>query len=156
MAELFALRGGHVLPTLPHSPPGVGTRTTVETESAEEDTAQRQESKRLPEIDLVKAEEGRQQPIPKLSHDHAAEGDEQQESHEDQRSQEKPFLSHHLSSSSIRKFVVDRLQAFAKIEHRITLARKQRVDADIGFGGDLFETAPFEFVGDEDFALLFR
>ena len=44
--------------------------------SAEEDPAQRQKSKRLPEGDLAPAEERRQQPIPQLPHDLAADEDE--------------------------------------------------------------------------------
>jgi hypothetical protein len=59
-----------------------------------------------------------------------------------------------LSLSSLDEFVVDRLQAAAQVQHGITLARKQRVDADSGSGSDLFETCPFDLVGDEDRPLL--
>jgi hypothetical protein len=47
----------------------------MESKSAEEDPAQRQDSKRLPEGNLAEAEERRQQPIPQLHHYFAADGD---------------------------------------------------------------------------------
>src|ERR1700676_4375084 len=74
-AESFALLRGHVLPALGHAPSGFGAMETSASKSAEEDPAERQNSKRLPEGNLAPAEERRQQPIPQLQHDFAAEGD---------------------------------------------------------------------------------
>ena len=42
------------------------------------------------------------------------------------------------------------------MKHRITLTRQQRVDADAGFLGQLFEAGPFPFMGDKDLPLLRR
>src|SRR5207249_5395153 len=47
---------------------------SMTTPSAEEDAAQRQKSKGLPEGDLAPAEQRRQQPIPKVQHYFAANG----------------------------------------------------------------------------------
>src|SRR5713101_9242990 len=40
-----------------------------------------------------------------------------------------------VSSSSFRQFVVDALQPLAQMQHRITLAREQRIHAHAGLGG---------------------
>jgi hypothetical protein len=71
-----------------------GATGTVKPGSAEEDPAQRQDSERLPEGDSGPAEERRQQPVPQLPHDLAADGDEQQACENYQRCQENPFPSH--------------------------------------------------------------
>src|SRR5271154_2508873 len=52
------------------------------------------------------------------------------------------------------KFVVDVLQSFAQVQHRVSLAREQRVYAHAGFRRELFEAAPVDFVRDEYLALL--
>src|ERR1035437_1390946 len=84
LPESFALLGGHVL----------GARETVASKSAEEDPAQRQNPKALPEGNLAPAEDRRQQPIPQLHHYFAAEGDKQKKRQNRQRSQENPLFSH--------------------------------------------------------------
>src|ERR1039458_3417949 len=84
LPESFPLLRSHVL----------GARETAASKSAEEDPAQRQNSKGLPEGNLAPAEERRQQPIPQLPHYFAADGDKQQESADRQRSQEKPLPFH--------------------------------------------------------------
>src|SRR4051794_9963619 len=61
-----------------------------------------------------------------------------------------------VSPSSIRKFVVDRLQPFAEMKHGITFPREQGVDADSGRCGDVFETSVLEFMCHENGTLLFR
>ena len=50
----------------------------MQSKSAEEDAAQRQEANRLPESNLAPAEELWQQPIPQKQHDSATDGSEQQ------------------------------------------------------------------------------
>jgi hypothetical protein len=78
-----------------------GAGEAAAAKSAEQDPAQRQDSKGLPEGDLAPAEDGGQQPIPQLHHYFAAEGDKQQESADRQRSQEKESLSYlHLLNLS--------------------------------------------------------
>ena len=42
------------------------------------------------------------------------------------------------------------------MQHRITLARQQRVDAHTCFLGQLLEAGPFPFMGDEDLPLFGR
>src|SRR6266566_8053026 len=94
LPESFPLLRGHVLPALGHATAEVGAMETVASKSAEEDTAQRQNSNRLPEGDLAPAEERRQQPIPQLQHYFAADGDKNQNPQNRQRSQENPSPSH--------------------------------------------------------------
>src|SRR6185369_8824156 len=59
-----------------------------------------------------------------------------------------------LYSSLIRKLVVDALQSFAQMQHRIPFAREQRVDVYSAFGGQIFEAAALQFVCDEYETLL--
>src|SRR5713226_7451062 len=102
LAELFALLGRHLLPALVHplpntlidSPSDIGARKAMGTPASEEDPAQRQKSQRLPERDLPPAEERRQQPIPQVQHDFAADGDKYRDRQDRQRSKDNPFLSH--------------------------------------------------------------
>src|SRR5580704_9016563 len=62
--------------------------------------------------------------------------------------------SHHIFPSFPDKLIVNTLQAFAQMKHRVALAREQRVHADTAFHRQLLEAAPLEFVSDEYFALL--
>src|ERR1039457_5631974 len=79
LLESFPLLGRHGLPALGHAigpaTAELGAMATVASKSAEEDPAQRQHSKRLPEGKLAPAEERRQQPIPQLLYYFAADGD---------------------------------------------------------------------------------
>src|SRR5437660_628557 len=79
LPESFPLLRGHVLPAVGHSigypTANIGARETAASKSAEEDSAQRQNSNRSPECNLGPAEERRQQPIPQFPHDFATEGD---------------------------------------------------------------------------------
>ena len=84
LPQSFPLLAGHVS----------GARETVASKSAEENPAQRQNSKGLPEGNLAPAEDRRQQPIPQFQHYFAADGDKQQEPADRQRSQENPSPSH--------------------------------------------------------------
>ena len=70
--DSFTFLGCHALPALGHATAEIGAMRTVAPKSAEEDPAQRQKSKRLPEGDLAPAEERRQQPVPQLHDDFAA------------------------------------------------------------------------------------
>src|SRR5438309_11082057 len=78
--ESFALFWRHAIPALAHAiDDAIGDATAdmrlmaaAESESAEQDPAERQHSKRLPEGQLTPTEEGRQQPIPQEPHDFAA------------------------------------------------------------------------------------
>src|SRR5438445_683198 len=63
-----------------------------------------------------------------------------------------PFLRHSLL---VRKLVVNALQTLAQMQHRVALAREQRVDVHTRGCRQLFEAAPFEFVSDEHLALIF-
>ena len=76
LPESFPLFWRHVLAALFHATAEIGATGTVPSKSAEENPAQRQKSKRLPEGNLAPAEERRQQPIPQLLHDFAADEDE--------------------------------------------------------------------------------
>src|SRR6266403_604948 len=83
LAGLLALLGCHLPPALVHSlpntlvdsSPNIGARRAMTAPSAEEDAAQRQKSQGLPEGDLAPAKERRQQPIPQVQHQFAAEED---------------------------------------------------------------------------------
>ena len=72
LPESFPLFRRHVLAALFHATAETGATGSVPSKSAEEDPAQRQKSKRLPEGDLAPAEERRQQPIPQVQHYFAA------------------------------------------------------------------------------------
>jgi hypothetical protein len=76
LPESFPFLRRHGLPALRHSTAKTGTRGTVAPKSAEQDPAQRENPKRLPEGNLAPAEDRRQQPIPKLPHYFTSEGDE--------------------------------------------------------------------------------
>src|SRR5258708_27943571 len=58
-----------------------------------------------------------------------------------------------LCSSLVLELVVNALQTLPQMKHRVALAREQGVDVDAGLCRQLFEAAPFHFVGDEDVAL---
>src|SRR5260370_20718424 len=109
LPELLAVLGGHALPALVHalfdSPPNIGARRAMAAPSAKEDAAQRQKSQRLPEGDLAPAKERRQQPLPQIHHQFAADGDKYRDRQDRQRSNENPFSFHvvFLISSQIRR-----------------------------------------------------
>ncbi len=46
------------------------------------------------------------------------------------------------------------LQAFTEMQHGIAFAREQRIHAHAGCGGQVLEAAAFQFVSDEDVALI--
>ena len=71
LADPFPLFWRHV-PAALFDVAETGVTGTVPSKSAEEESAQGQKSKRLPEADLAPAEERRQQPIPQVQHDFAA------------------------------------------------------------------------------------
>src|SRR2546425_3171244 len=73
--QSFPLLRGQMPPALFHATAETGATGTVPSKSAEEDAAQRQDPKRLPEGNLAPAEERRQQPIPQVQHYFAADGD---------------------------------------------------------------------------------
>src|SRR5437867_296280 len=119
LPESLPLLRGHLLAALGHAlfqaTPEIGATWTVKSKSAEEDPAQRQEPKRLPEGDLAPTEERRQQPVPQLKHYFAADGDEYQDPQNRQRSNENQSPSHlqSLTFSSIRRkcFAIARADA---------------------------------------------
>src|SRR5712692_4990715 len=105
LPEPFALLRGHVRAALLHATRAallhatteIGAPGTVQSKSAEEDPAQRQDPQRLPEGDLAPAEERRQKPIPQMQHDFAPDGDKYQKRQNRQRSNENqslPSLTH--------------------------------------------------------------
>lgn len=75
LPESFPLFRRHVLTALLHATAEIGATGTVQSKSAEEDPAQQQNPKRLPEGNWAPAEELRQQPIPQLQHYFAADDD---------------------------------------------------------------------------------
>src|SRR5258707_4117336 len=75
LRESFPLFRCHVLAALFHTMAETGVTGTVQSKSAEEDPAQQQNPKRLPEGNRAPAEELRQQPIPQLQHYFAADDD---------------------------------------------------------------------------------
>src|SRR5512146_2548209 len=76
LPQPFPLLRGHAVPALGHADSVIGATGAVESKSAEEDPAQQQQPQRLPEADLAPPEERRQQPIPQVQHDFAADEDE--------------------------------------------------------------------------------
>jgi len=128
---------------------------TTTTKAAEQDPAESEQSESLPEGDLLPSEQRRQQPVPQEPHDFAANGDEEQHPQNRQWSQDNPSLSHG-QPSCFREFVVDALQSLAQAQHRVPLAREQRVHADAGLGGHLLEAASFQLVRNKHLPLLFR
>src|SRR6266481_3259242 len=92
LPESFPLFRGQVLTALFRATAKIGATGTVPSMAAEQDPAQRQNSKRLPEGDLAPAEQRRQQPIPEFQHDFAAEGNKQHDPQNCQRSNENHFL----------------------------------------------------------------
>src|SRR6266852_7274946 len=91
LPESFPLFRGHVLAALFHATAEIGATGTVRSPSAEKDSAQHQDPKRLPEGDQAPAEERRQQPIPQMQHYFAADGDKQQDPQNRQRSNQNQF-----------------------------------------------------------------
>ena len=88
-----------------HAAADVRSAGAMPSKSAEEDPAEQQNSQRLPEGNLANAEDRRQQPVPQLQDDFAADGDEHHHPQERQRRDEDPFPSHRrsLMLSSIRR-----------------------------------------------------
>src|SRR5712691_6447732 len=86
LPESFPLFRRHVLAALFHATAEIRATGTVRSKAAEEDAAQHQDPKRLPEGDLAPAEERRQQPIPQLQHDFATDGDKDEDPENRQRS----------------------------------------------------------------------
>src|SRR5208283_2836073 len=72
LPEFFALLGRHALPALGHATAGVGAVPPPATHAAEEDPAQGQHPNRLPEGEKAPDEERRQQTIPQMHHQLAA------------------------------------------------------------------------------------
>src|SRR5207253_7334457 len=68
LPESVPLFRRHVLAALFHATAEIGAAGTVPPMSAEENPAQRQKSKRLPEGDLAPANQRGQQPIPQVHH----------------------------------------------------------------------------------------
>src|SRR5207249_4036436 len=59
-----------------------------------------------------------------------------------------------FSSSCFPIFVVNTLQSFAEMKHRVALAREQRIHAHASLRGHLLEAVAIQFVSDEYFTLL--
>src|SRR5580693_7599056 len=83
LAELLALLGRHPLPALVHalsdSPPHTGALRATATNASEQNPAERQQSESLPEGNLPPSEQRRQQPVPKMHHQFAANPDEKRD-----------------------------------------------------------------------------
>src|SRR5260370_14203912 len=68
LPESFPLFRGHVLAALFHATAEIGATETVRSPSAEKDSAQHQDPKRLPQGDMMPAEQRRNQPLPHIRH----------------------------------------------------------------------------------------
>src|SRR5690349_19850665 len=75
VAELFPFLRRHVVPALGHPPPKIGAMKTTASNAPEQNPAESQQSDSLPESDLPPSEQRRQQPIPQVHHDFAADED---------------------------------------------------------------------------------
>ena len=85
LAEAFALFRGHAAAAVVHAITETVAAGTVPAESAEEDAAEREEAHGLPKGDLAPAEERRQEPVPEVQHDFAADKNKQQHAQNRQR-----------------------------------------------------------------------
>ena len=91
LAEAFAFFGGHAAAAVVHAIAEAVAAGTVPSETAEEDAAEREESHGLPEGDFAPAEERRQEPIPEVQDDLAANEDKEKHSHNREWNNEKHF-----------------------------------------------------------------
>src|SRR4030095_5406536 len=149
--------GDPVRHAIGHAMADTGPVRTVESHSTEENPAQRQQSKRLPEGDLAPAKERRQQPVPQEPHDRATDRGEDQNRQDSYRRQDDQFpFRDHVPSSLFREVVMETLQSLAKVLYRVAFAREQRIHAHAGRGGHLLEAATFQLVPDEHLSLLLR
>src|SRR5580704_6618543 len=102
LPKSFPVLGGHVFTASFHAATEIGATVTVPSQSAKEHAAQHQDSQRLPEGNLSPSKERRQQPIPKVQHDFAANGDKCQHPQNRQRSNENHFpFSIHIQSLNL-------------------------------------------------------
>src|ERR1700735_5225532 len=86
LTGFFAFFGGHLLPPLGHSPAAVGTMRAAHTKAAEQNPAESQQADSLPEGNLAPSEQRRQQPVPQMHHECAADHDEKSDSQRGQKS----------------------------------------------------------------------
>jgi hypothetical protein len=91
LTKLLTFLGSHVGPAPGHTA-AVGAVKAAPTHAAEEDPAQRQKPNRLPESEQAPAKERRQQPVPKLHYDFAADGDKQRHPYNRRRYNPNHFL----------------------------------------------------------------
>jgi len=91
LAEAFAFFGGHAAAAVVHAIAEAVAAGTVPSETAEEDAAEREESHGLPEGDFAPTEEGRQEPIPEVQDDLAADENKEKHSHNREWNNEKHF-----------------------------------------------------------------
>src|SRR5437660_6499606 len=130
LAELLALLGRHSLPAFGDSPPKIGAMKATTTNPSEQKPAQSQQSDSLPEGNLPPYEQHREQPVPQMHHQFAANCDEDRHPYDRQWCYPNQFLSHvvcssfFLNSSPLPKLVVNALQPFAQMQHRVALARE--------------------------------
>src|SRR6266699_397745 len=76
LAELLALLRRHPLPAFGHSPPKIGAMKATTANASEQNPAENQQSDSLPEGNLPPSEQHRQQPVPQMHHQFAANCDE--------------------------------------------------------------------------------
>ena len=113
--------------------------TTMATPASEQNPAESQQSDSLPEGNLPPSEQRWQQPVPQVQNQLAANPDEKRNCKGRQNSNPYPFLnlihvvllicSYHFFASFLRKFVVNALQPFPEMQHRIAFAREQGIHA---------------------------
>src|ERR1039458_6360332 len=131
--------------------------TAVPAEAAEQNLAQQQQTHRLHVADLFSADEQcRDQPVPQRHHHPAQCRDANHQQQPNLPATRFTAVHAHLTSPLQIKFVIDRLQSRAQVQHRITLARQQGIHTHTAFRRQLLEATPLQFVGDEYVALFHR
>jgi len=162
--EAFALFGGHGGEAGFHLVAPVAAAATVAAvavEASEEDLAEEDKGNGLEEGDGAQAKDSRHEPVPDVLDDEAEDEDAENDEEGDVENLERAWeiVEAHgcgsLSGLSGGDGLLEFGKAFAEVEHGVAFAREQGVDGGAGFGGDFFEAAAEEFVGDEGFALLF-
>src|SRR3984885_12684593 len=94
LPEFLTLLRSHPPPALAHAPAKARTAKPASANAPEQDPAQRQNPNRLPEGDHAPPKQRRQQPVPQIHHQLAAQEDKERNPHNCRRSHEIPSFSH--------------------------------------------------------------
>ena len=132
-------------------------RSAAETKSAEENATQYQQAHSLPIGQRANACDGRQNGIPQ-PHDHSTQQEsdcsyEQGEKEKEVAAMVSLWLVH---SSIIYEFLIKIFEAAAQVLHCVAFARNERFDIFASSVGHRLKSLVFQFVPNEDIALVFR